>query len=359
MVRRNVHVPGGGDSVGGILADLRKACAAVRLDVPLDFKKEVYEYGAAEALLMLVIGANDKQFLVELFDKILPDKVKRRNTSHIGNYLLQKWPKQAVRSRLLSFTTSFAQSLTAARYETGELDDYEEMMLYCFSRITESGDPVAEPDENLISALKKRYEIVMRIYHLNVAGHDPGFIRESELHQQYTGEITRLKEKAQRAGKIIQDKTREAEAEKENAANLMLIIEEQEKEIRSLKERIGHLERELARAGRAGETPPPLAGKVICVVGAPARQEGYRRILEARGARLRFVDGITGFMEAPRVVGGVDGLIMDIAYAQHQTTLVARTAADKKGIPVAVCPISGNTAFENTVSKLVDMFAPP
>jgi len=327
------------------LQNMRKMARELGLSVPLDFIQDVHRFGAALFFLEWVAIAGDKDYLLRLTRLVIPDKVRRRPLHGVVQYLLERWPKPAVREPLQEILNEMITNDDL----NGKLDRYPPPIIWFYSK-SEGKECSAEVPDSMGAWMKELYEFTLLAYHIRQVAHNPAKAKEITLDRKYRDQITRLSRKAETAAAFAGQRHQEAEAarqeKRELEGSLGTVFQEYEEKIQVL-QRENELLRQMAR-------PDPLAGKVICVVGAPGRIEGYRDALAERGAELRFVSGVDGQGEAGQAVAASDAVILDVGYAQHKTTMAARARADKLGLPVVMGPISGMGAFKESLGQMED-----
>ena len=325
------------------LQDIRKLARELGLSVPLDFARDVYLFGAAVFFLEWVAMAGDKDFLLQATRVMIPDKVRRRPPRDVARYLLGRWPKPAVREPLLAILSGMITDDDIS----GKLERYPLPIIWFYAKAEKKECFINMSDELLVWT-RKTYEITVLLYHIRQVMQDPLRIKEISLDRKYRDEIVRLSRKADAAAAIAAERHREAEVARQEKRVLETSLGSMFWEY---EERIQLLERENELLKRQLQ-PRPLAGKMVCVVGAPGRVEGYRGALAERGAALRFVDGLDGQGEAGQAVAASDAVILDIGYAHHKTTMAAKKKVDKLGLPLVVAPISGMGAFDEALDAL-------
>jgi len=325
------------------LQDIRKLARELGLYVPLDFTRDVYLFGAAVFFLEWVAIAGDKDFLLQSTRVMIPDKVRRRSPRDVARYLLDRWPKPAVKEPL----SEILLKMISDEDISGRLKRYPLPIIWLCAK-AEGKECSLSVSGDLAVWVKEAYECTVLLYHIKQVMQNPLRLKEVSLDRKYRDEIARLSRKVDTAAAVAAQRHREAEAAKQEKQVLETSLGSM---FREYEERIQLLERENEALKRQLQ-PRPLAGKVVCVVGAPGRVEGYRRAITERGAELRFVDGLDGQGEAGQAVAASDAVILDIGYAHHKTTVAAKKKVDKLGLPVVVAPISGMGAFDEALDIL-------
>ncbi len=346
----------------------------VGLDEVLDF------WMAAETLWA---ASDDKlmRMLAGQMPIVIPQRLLRGGGLSLGAHILSRWPKKAVREKLLEgVRVVWRDVLAEARIHPEAtlrrvMDEVGPPRARWVAREADVRDVLEqlwddEAQQLLTTLVEVIGEHLRRVYRRHalarIRGAQPQ-VRMERLKREVRGlrkQAESSRDKLARATEHIRELkrtqgpsedalTREAlEALEQAAAEL---AREREEHAAALAELVREYERMLGEAkgtGQEKEEAPRedkllLAGKTVGVLGGETREAAYRAVVEGLGGKFRFAPGIEKWRRAG-CLAGCDFVLVITGYVKHKA--VQRLERElPAGVPLVLVPGSGVAAFRRAL----------
>lgn len=339
------------------IAKLREQCREQGINTDMGSEKDFWQFVLADYLVFRLGETGSKEYLLRLIPSC-PEK-KKRSIKTLKGYIMSRWPSPKVRSQI----QDFADYIFPPSMSLDEIENKDSIAAFLIANIRTGRAEAPAPEWFKEDCMRKKYEMCILEHALRTAKADPVSAAVEKATRKavcnYAAEIERLREKLERAPKVIAEKASEAAYYESLAEDALARAEELERyyseKISEMSKKIAELESmlELERTGgekESNDNPDILLGKKVCVVGDPLRFEAYEDVLYGLGAESAvFLDGVDDKKRAAEAVRSSDVVAIIVSYGKHSVAGVARDEARRLGKPVVPVPGCGAQSLKRAL----------